>query len=82
MVSLMTRALRLEYPGEIYHVTARGNERKSIYRSYKDRVRFLEALETSVSDYRVRLYAYSLMRNHYHSLIEASRGISARLCSD
>ena len=40
----MARPLRLELPGGIYHITARGNERKLIYRDDIDRTRFQETL--------------------------------------
>jgi len=40
----MARPLRLELPGGIYHVTARGNERRSIFRDDADRLVSLEAL--------------------------------------
>jgi hypothetical protein len=42
----MARPLRIEYPGAFYHITARGNEQKDIYRDDKDRERFLNYLET------------------------------------
>jgi nucleoside-diphosphate-sugar epimerase len=29
----MSRSLRIEYPGAFYHVTARGNERKAIFKA-------------------------------------------------
>ena len=35
---------RLEFPGALYHVIARGNERKSIYRDDGDRQRYLDRL--------------------------------------
>ena len=40
----MARPLRIEYEGAVYHVTARGNERKHIFFSKKDYERFLEYL--------------------------------------
>lgn len=40
----MARPLRLEFPDGIYHVTARGNERRSIFRDDADRLAFPEAL--------------------------------------
>lgn len=40
----MARPLRVELPGALYHVTARGNERKPVYRDAEDRGRFLERL--------------------------------------
>ena len=33
----MTRPLRIEFPGAFYHVTSRGNERKAIFKSLRDR---------------------------------------------
>ena len=44
----MARPLRIEYAGAFYHVTARGNERKNIFRNEKDKERFLSYLETAV----------------------------------
>jgi len=41
---LIARALRVERPGGRYHVTARGNERKDIFRDNTDRFHFLESL--------------------------------------
>ena len=40
----MTRPLRVELAGGWYHVTARGNERRAIYRDDTDRGRFLETV--------------------------------------
>ena len=43
----MGRPLRIEYIDAFYHVTARGNERQVIFRSNRDRERFLEYLESA-----------------------------------
>ncbi|HDL20932.1 MAG TPA: hypothetical protein ENH30_06615 [Nitrospirae bacterium] len=49
----MARPLRIEYPGAFYHITSRGNERKAIFRSARDREKFLSYLESSnCSKYR------------------------------
>ena len=40
----MTRPLRIRYPGAVYHVTCRGNERRDIFRDDVDREMFLEIL--------------------------------------
>jgi REP element-mobilizing transposase RayT len=66
----MSRPLRIERPGGWYHVTARGNERRDIFRDDKDRGRFLERLEEMVGLFGVRPHAYVLMSNHYHLLLE------------
>jgi len=70
----MGRQLRIEYPGAYYHVTARGNERKEIFKSERDRERFLEYLESSVVRYGGIIHAYCLMNNHYHILLETPSG--------
>jgi REP element-mobilizing transposase RayT len=66
----MARPLRLAFAGGIYHVTARGNERKAIVRDDTDRARFVDTLATMVDRYRVRCHAWVLMDNHYHLLLE------------
>jgi len=44
----MARPLRIEYPGALYHVTNRGNERKPIFKDDTDRLAFLELLARSL----------------------------------
>lgn len=70
----MARALRIQYPGAVYHVTSRGNERQDIFRNDADRKRFLQILIQSVNIYSVKLYSYVLMSNHFHLLIETPKG--------
>lgn len=66
----MARPLRLAFAGGVYHVTARGNERKAIARDDTDRARFVDTLAAMVDLYRVRCHAWVLMDNHYHLLLE------------
>jgi REP element-mobilizing transposase RayT len=62
--------LRIERAGGWYHITGRGNERRSIYREDKDRMWFCHLLAEMVARFRVRLHGYVLMNNHYHLIIE------------
>ncbi len=66
----MARPLRLEFPGAVYHLTARGNARQDIFLDDEDRARFLALLAREVDQQRWRCYAYCLMGNHYHLVIE------------
>jgi len=66
----MSRPLRVERIGGWYHITARGNERRAIFRDNADRVHFCELLGGMVDFFRVRLHAFVLMDNHYHLLLE------------
>jgi len=70
----MGRPLRIEYPGAYYHVTSRGNERKDVFKSQKDREQFLQYLESAVNRYDAVIHAYCLMSNHYHLLLETPSG--------
>ena len=70
----MARPLRTEYPGAIYHVTCRGNERKEIYRDNSDRKSFLDILTISQEIYNVEVFSYILMNNHFHILLKTPLG--------
>ena len=47
----MARPLRIEHPGAFYHVTSRGNERKAVFKSRRDREQFLSYLESETERY-------------------------------
>ena len=66
----MGRPLRICLPGAVYHAIARGNARQNIFLCEQDWERFLDMLEQLKSDRPFRLYAYCLMSNHLHLLIE------------
>ena len=70
----MTRPLRIEYPGAIYHLTSRGNDKKKIFLESKDRNKFLEMLFQVNNRFNWICHAYCLMDNHYHLLIETPDG--------
>jgi REP element-mobilizing transposase RayT len=66
----VARALRIERVCGRYHVTARGNERKDIFRDDTDRFHFLELLSELGELFGARVHPYVLMDNHYHLLLE------------
>lgn len=66
----MTRPLRIEFIGGLYHVTARGDGREDIYLSDADRRLFLAVLSDVVDRFNWTIHAYCLMSNHYHLLVE------------
>ena len=66
----MARPLLIQYPDAFYHVTSRGNERKAVYKSQRDREKFLSYLESATDRYEAVIHVYCLMDNHY--LCEAS----------
>ncbi len=70
----MARPLRIQYSGAFYHVTSRGNERKAIFQTDKDRERFLSYLQSAHERYGAIIHVYCLMDSHYHLLLETPRG--------
>jgi REP-associated tyrosine transposase len=71
----MAWPLRIERPRGRYHVTARGNERKAVYRRESDRFHFLELLAEATERFAVRIHAYVLMDNHFHPEANLSRAM-------
>lgn len=70
----MGRPLRIEYPGALYHVTSRGNERRNIFLDDADRRKFLGILEEYYDRYGMLIHCYVLMGNHYHLVVETPQG--------
>ena len=66
----MARTTRIEFEGAFYHVISRGNQKQKIFRSDADYSRYLELLVRYKDRYGFRLYAYVLMGNHIHLLVE------------
>ena len=74
----MARPIRVEFTGAVYHVMARGNEQRDVFRDDEDRRRFLDALAEAVPQFGLRAYAYCLMPNHYHLLVGTPRANLSR----
>jgi REP element-mobilizing transposase RayT len=66
----MPRPPRLEFSGAVYHVIARGNEQRDVFRNDSDRELYLRRLAHYRDRFRFRLYAYCLMSNHVHLALE------------
>jgi REP element-mobilizing transposase RayT len=66
----MARRPRLEVEGGLYHLIARGNNRQAIFHSDDDFKKFLSLLTIQKAKLGFYLYAYCLMTNHFHLLVE------------
>ena len=66
----MARRPRVFAPQVLYHVIVRGNHRKSTFRTPADYQAYLERLVRYLRPCQVRLWAYCLMPNHVHLLVE------------
>ncbi len=74
----MARPLRLEIPGALWHAMNRGVERRTIYKDSADYLKFLELMQEVIAKYSWRLYAFVLMKNHYHLLFETPTATLSR----
>jgi REP element-mobilizing transposase RayT len=66
----VSRQPRIEFPGALYHVMARGNNRERIVHDDRDAVAFLDSLGATCQRYDWRLFAWCIMPNHYHLVLE------------
>ena len=66
----MPRQVRIQFPGAVYHVMARGDRREAIFHDDEDRRMFLAVLEEACGRTGWLCQAYVLMPNHYHLVIE------------
>lgn len=69
----MARKPRVEFSGAFYHVICRGNQRQAIFHSDADKTHYLDRLEHYRQRYGFTLYAYVLMTNHVHLLLETAK---------
>lgn len=75
----MSRPLRVEFPGAVYHVTARGDRREPIYHQDSDRLAFLDVLAQALQRFDAQVLAYCLMGNHYHLVLQTHQANLSRL---
>lgn len=68
----IARPLRVEFPGALYHLMARGNERRMIFGRKSDRQPWLEILGEVAEGLGVAVHCYCIMGNHYHMVASTS----------
>jgi putative transposase len=66
----MGRIPRLQAPGAIYHITARGNGRRRIVRDDVDRETFLDVAGAVIAAHEWTCFGFCLMTTHYHLLVQ------------
>ena len=74
----MARPLRIEFPGAVYHVIARGNEKRDVFVDAQDYRHFVATLARIAQRLQWRLWTYCLMPNHYHLVVETQEPTLAR----
>jgi REP element-mobilizing transposase RayT len=74
----MARPLRVQYEGAVYHVFSRGNAKQQILLDDQDHRSFLRLLSRTAERVEWGIWAYCLMPNHYHLLLQTHRPTLSR----
>ena len=69
----MPRQARLDVPGVLQHVIARGIERTDIFRDDDDRQRFVTRFSTLLTETNTECFAWALVPNHFHLLLRPTQ---------
>jgi len=69
----MTIPRRLYYDNPVYHITSRGNNRQSILKQAEDKETMLDSLAFYKCRYEFKIYAFVLMDNHFHLILETHK---------
>src|SRR2546423_5079496 len=69
----MPRGPRLDAPGVLHHVMARGIDRQLIFRDDQDREDLLRRLSNLVRDHQLKIFAWALMSDHFHLLVQTGK---------
>ena len=68
------KRVRITYEGAFHHVMNRGINDEDIFSPGKCKTHFLDYLETYSRKLKIRIFAYCIMDNHYHLVLENSSG--------
>lgn len=75
----MSRPLRIEFPGAVYHVTSRGDRQEAIFHNDDDRSLLLALFSQAMERLDAAALAYCLMGNHYHVVLRTRQANLSRL---
>ena len=68
----MARKPRVYFPGAIYHVICRGNNREWVFNTDTDKLSYLSLISQYKERYGFNLYAWAILSNHVHLLIKVN----------
>jgi REP element-mobilizing transposase RayT len=75
----MSRPLRIEFSAAVYHVMNRGAARQPTFSDDADYQAFLDTVAEAHRQWGIEVFAYSLMRNHYHLCLRTPKGNLSRV---
>lgn len=72
--NLKMRRARVTFEGAFHHAMNIGHEGKKIFQRNSHKIKFLELLKKTSQETKIRIFAYCVMDNHYHLVLENSSG--------
>ena len=66
----MPRKARIDAPGALHHIIARGIARKKVFDDNSDRDFFIDRFGSILSDTSTQCFAWALIPNHFHLLLK------------
>src|SRR2546428_2097688 len=75
----MARPLRIQFPGAVHHVMNRGTARQATFLDEEDYGLFLNTLGEAFDLWGTEIFAYCLMKNHYHLCLRTPKGNLSRV---
>lgn len=77
----MPRQARIDFPGALHHVTGRAIEKKSIFLQEQDKRAFVDRLQSLIEKCSMQCYAWAIMDNHFHLLLNTGQTTLAEFMS-
>ena len=75
----MSRPLRIQFNGAVYHVMNRGAARQTTFVDDEDYQAFLNTLAEAHRLWGIEVFSYCLMKNHYHLCFRTPKGNLSRV---
>jgi putative transposase len=75
----MSRPLRIQFNGAVYHVMNRGTARQTTFVDEADYQAFLNTLAEAHRLWGIEVFSYCLMKNHYHLCLRTPKGNLSRV---
>lgn len=69
----MSKPSLIHFPGALFHITSRGNNKEDIFLEERDFRRYLKNIDSCQRKAPFELYAFVLMPNHLHLLIQVKK---------
>jgi len=71
----MPRSARVTFENGCYHIITRGNQKQKVFLESQDYRKYIKTLSKYKQRYKFKLYAFCLMPNHVHMIMEIAQAL-------